>query len=106
MMESPEGVFFRMGVEKGVKVGFGLGALMTLEDVEGGYGRGTLSWRGAASVVRFVDRRNGLCGFLAIQARMPIDMAVLTELKRAFRCDVYRKLGAGKKAREGPEGKR
>lgn len=100
VMESPAGAFFRMGIEPGVRVGYGLGALVTLEDIEGAYGKGTLTWGGAASMMWFIDRKNGICGFVAIQPSLPIDMATLKELKTTFRYDVYRKFVAWKGGQE------
>jgi len=103
LMNSPAGMFFRMGVNSNVKVGYGLGALLTLEDSpeEYGYGKGTLTWGGAASMIWFVDRKKGVCGFVAIQLvpALPVDMALLTELKGVFRSDVYRKFAAWKEGR-------
>jgi len=96
MFNGPAGHFFRVGTD-GTKVGFGLSALLTLEDVEGWYGKGTLTWGGGLSFAWFIDPKNGLCGLCAIQASISdYDVNLLTSLKNTFRHDVYRKRAAWK----------
>lgn len=100
-LEGPHGVFFRVGIEPGVKVGHGLGGVLTLEDQEGWYGEGTMSWGGGLTFAWFIDRKNGLCGLGAVQAALPVDVEVVSELKQTFRHDIYRKYAAWKKEAEG-----
>ncbi|KEY66290.1 hypothetical protein S7711_02753 [Stachybotrys chartarum IBT 7711] len=57
----PAGRFLRMGTEG--KVGYGLGGLLTLEDADGWYGEGTLTWGGGVTFTWFIDRKRDLCGF-------------------------------------------
>lgn len=100
-MDGPVGSFFRVGTEKGSKIGHGLGGVLTLEDAEGWYGEGTLSWGGGMTFAWFMDRKNGLCGLGALQASLPLDFGLVTELKQEFRKDVYRQYAAWKKGEEG-----
>ncbi|KAL2126114.1 hypothetical protein VTI74DRAFT_1669 [Chaetomium olivicolor] len=95
-MEGPGGVFFRVGVPLGTNVGHGLGGLLTLEDVDGWYGERTMSWGGGMTFAWFIDRKNDLCGLGAIQAALPVDVGLVTELKQTFRRDIYRKYAAWK----------
>ncbi|KAH6873956.1 beta-lactamase/transpeptidase-like protein [Thelonectria olida] len=95
-LESPMGVFFRVGVEPETKMGYGLGGLLTLEDVDGWYGARTLTWGGGLTLTWFVDRKNDLCGVGAIQAALPVDGQLIAELKDVFRKDIYRKHAAWK----------
>jgi len=92
-LASPMGKFFGVGTE-GINVGHGLGGLVTLEDSEGWYGSNTMSWGGGMTLVWFVDRKNDLCGIGALQAKLPLDIGKLTELKQIFRKDIYRKRAA------------
>jgi len=90
-MESPAGVFFRVGIDPGKKVGHGLGGLLTLEDTEGWYSDETLTWGGGMTFTWFLDRKNGLCGLGAVQTALPADGKVVSDLKQSFRRDIYRK---------------
>lgn len=98
-MQSPAGVFFRVGLDAGTKLGHGLGGLLPLEDLEDWYGERTLTWGGGMSFAWFIDRKNGLCGLGAVQPSLPVDGGVVTSLKQTFRHDVYRKLAAWRKER-------
>ncbi|KAK4640973.1 hypothetical protein QC761_0097430 [Podospora bellae-mahoneyi] len=100
VFDGPTGVFYRVGTE-GMKVGHGLGGLLTLEGADGWYGERTLTWGGGLSFAWFIDRTNGLCGLCAIQASMPVQMQTLTDLKNTFRHDIYRKYDAWKKDNQG-----
>ncbi|WPH02148.1 Hypothetical protein R9X50_00500300 [Acrodontium crateriforme] len=96
-LAGPLGVFFRVGVDLETKVGYGLGGLLTLEDVEGWYGERTLSWGGGLTFAWFIDRKNNLCGVGAVQAALPtVDGALVASLKQTFRKDIYRKYAAWK----------
>ncbi|GAB1320921.1 hypothetical protein MFIFM68171_11131 [Madurella fahalii] len=99
-LESPGGVFFRVGTEVGMKVGFGLGGLLMLEDVEGWYGERTLTWGGGMSFAWFIDRKNGLCGLGAVQSSLPVDVGLVSDLKQTFRHDIYRKHAAWNKEQQ------
>ncbi|KAL4779758.1 beta-lactamase/transpeptidase-like protein [Aspergillus varians] len=90
-LESPMGVFFRVGVDLDTKMGYGLGGLVTMEDVPGWYGEGTMSWGGGQTLAWFIDRKNGLCGVGAVLANVPVDIPAASELKQVFRKGVYRK---------------
>ncbi|KAK4174856.1 putative transesterase [Triangularia setosa] len=96
VFDGPTGVFYRVGTE-GMKVGHGLGGLLTLEGIDGWYGEKTLTWGGGLSFAWFIDRTNGLCGLCAIQPSMPVDMQILVDLKNTFRHDIYRKYEAWNK---------
>jgi CubicO group peptidase (beta-lactamase class C family) len=91
-LAGPAGPFFRVGVDLETKVGYGLSGLLTLEDVDGWYGEGTLSWGGGLTLAWFIDRKNGLCGVGAVQSALPVDGELVAELKQVFRRDIYRKL--------------
>jgi hypothetical protein len=91
-LAGPAGPFFRVGVDLETKVGYGLSGLLTLEDVDGWYGEGTLSWGGGLTLAWFIDRKNGLCGVGAVQSALPVDGEFVAELKQVFRRDIYRKL--------------
>jgi CubicO group peptidase (beta-lactamase class C family) len=93
-LDSPVGVFFRVGTETGTKAGHGFGGLLTLEDVDGWYGERTLTWGGGLTLTWFIDRKNDLCGVGAIQAALPLDMELVSELKQVFRHDIYQKRAA------------
>lgn len=95
-LASPMGPFFRIGIGPEVKLGFGLGALLTLEDVGGWYGERTLTWGGGRTLTWFIDRKNGLCGVVAVQAALPFDGDTVEALKQTFRRDIYRKHAAWK----------
>lgn len=90
-LASPAGVFFRVGVDPETKMGYGLGGLLTKEDVDGWYGSNTLSWGGGLTLAWFIDRKNDLCGIGAIQSALPVDGQLVAELKQVFRKDIYRK---------------
>ncbi|OAQ69788.1 transesterase (LovD) [Pochonia chlamydosporia 170] len=95
-LAGPGGIFFRIGVDADTKMGYGLGGLLTLEDVDGWFGSHTLSWGGGMTLTWFIDRKNDLCGVVAVQAALPLDMPLVTELKQVFRKDIYRKYAAWK----------
>ncbi|KAJ6445725.1 transesterase (LovD) [Purpureocillium lavendulum] len=99
-LASPAGVFFRVGVDPGTKMGHGLGGLLTLEGVDGWYGERTLTWGGGMTLAWFIDRTNGLCGVGAVQATLPLDAAAVGALKQTFRHDVYRKYAAWKEQQQ------
>ncbi|KAJ5970482.1 Beta-lactamase-like protein [Penicillium vulpinum] len=90
-LASPMGPFFRVGTEPGMKVGHGLGGLLTLEDADGWYGERTLTWGGGVTLAWFIDRKNNLCGIGAIQAKLPVDVEFVAGLKQTFRHDIYSK---------------
>ncbi|UKZ78719.1 hypothetical protein TrVFT333_006465 [Trichoderma virens FT-333] len=96
VLAGPWGALFRMGVNPDAKISYGLGGLLTLEDIDGFYGSNTLSWGGGATLIWFIDRKNDLCGIAAIQARLPLDIPAITELKQVFQKDIYRKYSAWK----------
>ena len=95
-LNSPAGIFFRVGTDPQTKVGHGLGGLLTLEGVDGWYGERTLTWGGGMTLAWFIDRTNGLCGVGAVQAAMPVDVNTSGMLKQVFRRDIYRKYAAWK----------
>ena len=95
-LASPLGPFFRVGTDPETKVGYGLGGLLTLEDVDGWYGERTLTWGGGLTLTWFIDRKNNLCGVGAIQAVLPVDGDLMADLKQTFRHGIYRKYSAWK----------
>ncbi|MCJ1330934.1 hypothetical protein MMC10_007621 [Thelotrema lepadinum] len=96
-LTSPLGAFFRCGIAPDTKAGYGLGGLLTLQDVEGWYGERTMSWGGGHTLAWFIDRKNDICGVGAVQASQPTDIAAVGALKDTFRHDIYRKRAAWKK---------
>ena len=90
-LAGPFGGFFRLGTAPEAKAGYGLGGLLTLQDVDGWYGERTLTWGGGLTFVWFVDRKSDMCGVGAIQAALPLDGEVVTALKLTCCHDVYRK---------------
>ncbi|KAK3693321.1 beta-lactamase [Podospora appendiculata] len=98
-LASKGGMFFRVGTAEGSKAGYGLGGLLTLEDVEGWYGERTLTWGGGMSLSWFIDRKNGLCGVGAMQPTLPIDVMAIEGLKQVFRRDMYRQHAAWKEGK-------
>ncbi|PKS05710.1 hypothetical protein jhhlp_007543 [Lomentospora prolificans] len=97
-LESPAGVFFRVGVEPGLKVelGYGLGGLLTLQGIQDWYGEHTLTWGGGLTFTWFIDRKNDLCGLGAIQAALPFNYAEVDGLKQTFRRGIYQERTAWK----------
>ncbi|KAJ6020383.1 hypothetical protein N7540_005887 [Penicillium herquei] len=95
-LAGPAGVFLRVGTDLGAKVGYGLGGLLTLQEVDGWYGDCTLTWGGGLTLAWFIDRQNGFCGLIAPQATLPVDAELMGSLKQTFRHDVYRKYNAWK----------
>lgn len=93
-MASPMGVFFRVGLDQGTKAGYGLGGLLTLQELDQWYGEHTLTWGGGLTFAWFIDRKKDLCGIGAIQAALPVDGDVIAALKQTFRLDIYRKRDA------------
>ncbi|CAM1502587.1 Fc.00g073630.m01.CDS01 [Cosmosporella sp. VM-42] len=98
-LAGPIGVFFRVGIDPGTKVGHGLGGVLTLQDADGWYGERTLTWGGGLTLTWFIDRKNNLCGVGAVQATLPLDNDVVAGLKQTFRRDIYRKYAAWKDIR-------
>ncbi|CAM0141339.1 hypothetical protein VKS41_003957 [Umbelopsis sp. WA50703] len=99
---SPMGIFFRVGTDLETKTGHGLGGLLTLQDVDGWYGERTLTWGGGLTLAWFIDRKNDLCGIGAIQAALPVDVELISDLKQTFRHDIYRKRAAWKHQQQSP----
>ncbi|KAI5459054.1 beta-lactamase [Mariannaea sp. PMI_226] len=93
-LASPMGVFFRVGLDEGTQTGYGLGGLLTLEDIDHWYGKHTLTWGGGMTLAWFIDRKNDLCGIGAVQATLPTDADLAADLKQTFRKDIYRKYTA------------
>lgn len=96
-LASPMGIFFRLGIDEETKIGYGLGGVVTLEDVEGWYGERTMTWGGGQTLAWFIDRKNGLCGVGAVLSAVPVDIPTVSDLKQVFRKDVYRKYADWKK---------
>lgn len=98
LLASPIGVFFRTDPE--TKSGYGLGGLLTLQDVDGWYGERTLTWGGGLTLTWFIDRKNDLCGVGSVQAALPLDNNTVNALKQVFRHDIYRKHAAWKEQQQ------
>ena len=96
-LNGPAGIFFRAGTPPDAKVGYGLGGLLTPQDLEGWYGERTLTWGGGLTLAWFIDRKNDLCGIGAMQAALPVDVEAITTLKDVFCHDIYRKRAAWKR---------
>ena len=97
-LAGPVGIFFRVGASPDMKLGHGLGGLLTLEDVDGWYGERTLTWGGGLTHTWFIDRKNDLCGFGAVMAKVPVDGNEAAALKQTFRHDIYNKHAAWKRS--------
>ena len=95
-LNGPIGSHFNVGVNTGAKLGYGLGGLLTLEDIDGWYGERTLTWGGGLTLTWFIDPKNDLCGIGAVQASLPLDYAVIETLKQTFRRGVYHRRAAWK----------
>ncbi|KAL8992261.1 MAG: hypothetical protein Q9169_007235 [Polycauliona sp. 2 TL-2023] len=94
-LASPLGPFFSLGVDSETPTGYGLSGVLTLKDVDGWYGEGTMTWGGGMSFTWFIDRKNDLCGVGAIQPALPdFDGQTVEALKDNFRHDIYRKYAA------------
>ncbi|KAL6252921.1 hypothetical protein RBB50_000640 [Rhinocladiella similis] len=91
---SPMGIFFRCGISAETKATYALGGVLTLQDEEGWYGEGTLTWGGGLTFAWFIDRKNDICAAGAINAALPIDGEVVSNLKDTIRHDVYHKRAA------------
>ncbi|TQV90081.1 transesterase protein [Cordyceps javanica] len=99
-LTGPLGGFFSPDPAAKVATGHGLGGLVTLEDIENGYGAGTLTWPAAMPILWFIDRKNDLCGFGSIQATLaPGGTSRVPGLKIAFRKGIYVEHAAWKKQR-------
>lgn len=81
---SPWDEFLRFGTTRGSKPGIGTDGLLTLEDTEGWYREGTMTWGGGGTFKWFVDRKNDLCEVGAVQAAIPVDGMVVSELKDRY----------------------
>lgn len=90
-LAGPAGIFFRVGTAAGAAATFGLGGLLTLENDQGWYGHGTLSWGGGLTFAWFLDRKNGICGVGGLTSKVPVDMEAVADLKQVFRKGVYKK---------------
>jgi CubicO group peptidase (beta-lactamase class C family) len=90
-LNGPGGIFFKGGIPPEKKVGYGLGGMVTLENIEGWYGERTLCWGGGMTLAWFVDRQNDICAIGAIQSALPMDAGVVMALKQTFSRDIYRK---------------
>lgn len=99
-LAGPMGIFFRVGIDLEAKLGHGMGGLLTMQDMDGWYGEHTLTWGGGLTLTWFIDRKNDLCGFGAVQAALPFDMDTVEALKTTFRRDVYRKHAAWKEQQQ------
>lgn len=88
-LAGPIGMFFRVGTDPTSKVGHGLGGLLTMQDLDGWYGEGTLTWGGGLTFAWFVDRKNDLCGVAALQSALPLDGKLISDLKQSFRKGIY-----------------
>lgn len=93
-LRSPFGALFRVGIDPEVKVGHGLGGLVTLQDIDEWYGDRTLSWGGGFTLAWFIDRKTDLCAVSAIQAKLPHSRNVVDALNQTFRHDIYSKHAA------------
>jgi CubicO group peptidase (beta-lactamase class C family) len=87
---SPLGTFLAVGVPQDSKFGYATAGFLVMEDHEGWYGKGTVSWGGGLTISWFVDRKNNLCGITAPQSAGPADPMKMEDLKNAFRRGIYR----------------
>ena len=86
------GTFFRADHAVEIGTSHGLGGLLTLEDIAGGYGKSTLTWAGSLTIAWFVDRKHDLCGIGAIQPSLPIrGSGTILGLKETLYRDIYAK---------------
>ncbi|KAM7198223.1 putative transesterase protein [Naviculisporaceae sp. PSN 640] len=100
-LKGPVGSFFAVGTDDAefdIKIGHGLGGVVTLNSAEGWYGKGTMTWGGGQSLAWFIDRENDLCAIGALQAKLPVtETQKIADVKHGFRRDVYRIREAWKK---------
>lgn len=86
---SAKDFFGFLGIDENVKIGFGLGGVVTQQDSPEYYGAGTMTWGGTQTLVWFLDRKNGMCGIVAVQTALPIDRKLVGDLKRNFIEGIY-----------------
>lgn len=87
--QGPIGDRLRCGIAGNVKLGHSLAGVVVMEDIDGWFGEGTVTWGGGQTLAWFIDRKNDLCAVGAIQAKIEVDEKAVTELKQAFRVGMY-----------------
>lgn len=60
-------------IPKETKINFGIGGIVTLEDIAGARRSGSLSWSGLPNLYWWVDRKTGVCGCYCSQLIPPGD---------------------------------
>ncbi|KJZ77739.1 hypothetical protein HIM_02916 [Hirsutella minnesotensis 3608] len=88
-LAGPIGPFFSLGIDPKVKMGYGLGGLLVLSGDHEYLGEPTLAWGGGLTLMWFIDRKNGVCGVGAVQAKLHTDVAVVTGIKETIRRGIY-----------------
>ena len=98
VLSGPMGDFFRGGIDVETKTGFGLGGVLTRSNIDSWYGERTLTWGGDLTLAWFIDRKNSLCGFGAIQPTLPsrCNGNEIAALKNLFCRGIYSKYAAWK----------
>ncbi|KAK9241725.1 beta-lactamase [Lipomyces tetrasporus] len=84
---------FTANTKIGTEFTFGLGSMLTLEDLETGRKKGTLTWGGLPNLFWWIDRETGVCGFYATQVIPPGDLKS-TEMYTLFEKEIYKKATA------------
>jgi CubicO group peptidase (beta-lactamase class C family) len=83
------------GMPLGVKVDWGLGGQMLMEDLKGERRKGTMVWGGYPNLIWFCDRFGGMSGIYGSQLNPPGDLKTV-ELVTAWIKELYSKAGKAK----------
>lgn len=83
------------GVMTGMEIGYGLGGMIFLNDVEGGRRAGTIAWGGYPNLLWFCDRKAGLSGIAGSQI-VPSGDTKFNSLFALWEQELYKKAGKGK----------
>jgi len=80
------------GIPMGTKVGYGLGGMIVLEDLEGRRRKGSMNWAGLPNVYWWADREAGVSGVYASQL-MPTGDAKSIGFFKEFEREAYKMAG-------------
>lgn len=79
------------GIPAATKIGYGLGGLVLLEDLDVRRKKGSLSWSGLPSMFWWVDRVGGLCGIYGSQV-VPMGDAKSVEMFVEYEKEMYKRV--------------
>jgi len=81
------------GGPMGIKLDWGLGGMMVMEDLPSGRKKGSISWSGLPNLHWWIDSKTGLCGMYASQV-LPYGDAKSAEMHQLFEKEMYQRLEA------------